>query len=108
VRFEVLTTISTEMAVILDVAPCGLVNLDKRFRGAYSLLFMENFAFRMACYSQDCGHVGSSSKEAVFSVRHHIHTSFANYLIIRASSSEMQRSRCKPDHLPPSVIAMVK
>jgi hypothetical protein len=31
-RFQVLTATSMKMAVFLDVAPCSLVDIDRRFR----------------------------------------------------------------------------
>jgi hypothetical protein len=36
-RFQILTATSMEMAVFWDVAQCSLVDIDKRFRGAYCL-----------------------------------------------------------------------
>jgi hypothetical protein len=33
VRFQVLTATSMKMAVLWDVAPCSLVEIDQRFRG---------------------------------------------------------------------------
>jgi hypothetical protein len=36
-RSEVLTATSMKMAVFWDVAPCSLVDTDRRFRGAYCL-----------------------------------------------------------------------
>jgi hypothetical protein len=37
VRFEVLKAMSVKMAVFWDVAPCSLVDIDRRFIGAYCL-----------------------------------------------------------------------
>jgi hypothetical protein len=37
VRFHVLTAASMKMFVFWDVAPCSLVEIDRRFRGAYCL-----------------------------------------------------------------------
>jgi hypothetical protein len=34
-RFEILTVTSMKMAVFWDVAPCSLIDIDRRFRGAY-------------------------------------------------------------------------
>jgi hypothetical protein len=36
VRFQVLTVARMIVAVFWDVAPCSLVEIDLRFRGAYS------------------------------------------------------------------------
>jgi hypothetical protein len=36
-RFQVLTAVSMNMTVFWDVAPCSLVEIDRRFRGAYCL-----------------------------------------------------------------------
>jgi hypothetical protein len=33
VRFQILTATSMKMTVFLDVAPCSLVEIDRRFRG---------------------------------------------------------------------------
>jgi hypothetical protein len=47
VKLQVLTVQSMEMTVMWDVAPCSLIGINRRFRGAYSLnhqpiaLFME-------------------------------------------------------------------
>jgi hypothetical protein len=35
--FQVLTATNMKMIVIWDVAPCSLVETDRRFRGAYGL-----------------------------------------------------------------------
>jgi hypothetical protein len=37
VRFQVLTAARMRMTVFRDVAPCSLVEIDRRFRGAYCL-----------------------------------------------------------------------
>jgi hypothetical protein len=37
VTFQVLTATSMMMAVFWNVAPCSLVDIDRRFRGAYRL-----------------------------------------------------------------------
>jgi hypothetical protein len=37
VRFEVLTAASMKMTVFWYIAPCSLVEIDRRFRGAYCL-----------------------------------------------------------------------
>jgi hypothetical protein len=37
VRFEVLTAATIKMVVFWVVAPCNLVEVNKRFRGAYYL-----------------------------------------------------------------------
>jgi hypothetical protein len=67
VRFQVLTAASMKMTVFWDVAPCSLVEIYRRFRGAYCLyrfvLMMEaasmfetssanHSARRLACYWQ--------------------------------------------------------
>jgi hypothetical protein len=36
VRFQVLTSASVEVTALRDIAPCSLIELDRRFRGAYS------------------------------------------------------------------------
>jgi hypothetical protein len=36
-RFQVLTMTSMKMAVILNVAPCSLVDIERRFDGDYFL-----------------------------------------------------------------------
>jgi hypothetical protein len=36
-RFQVLTATNMRMAVFWDVAPCSLVEVDRRFRGTYCL-----------------------------------------------------------------------
>jgi hypothetical protein len=36
-RFQVLTATNMKMAVFWDVAPCGLVDFDRRFRSTYCL-----------------------------------------------------------------------
>jgi hypothetical protein len=36
-RFQFLTAVSLKMAVFWDVAPCSLVEVYRRFRGAYCL-----------------------------------------------------------------------
>jgi hypothetical protein len=35
VRFQVLTAMRMKMTVFWDVAPCSLVEINRRFRGAY-------------------------------------------------------------------------
>jgi hypothetical protein len=42
VRFQVLKATSMNMAVFLDVAPCSLVEIDRRFRGAYRLQYQRD------------------------------------------------------------------
>jgi hypothetical protein len=37
VRFQVLTAACTKMTPFCDIAPCSLVEVDQRFRGAYCL-----------------------------------------------------------------------
>jgi hypothetical protein len=37
VRFQVLTAANVKMAAFLDIAPCSLVEVDRRFRGASCL-----------------------------------------------------------------------
>jgi hypothetical protein len=37
VRFQVITTASTKMTAFWDIEPCSLVEVDRRFRGAYCL-----------------------------------------------------------------------
>jgi hypothetical protein len=37
VRYQVLTVASMKMTVFWDVAPCGSMEIDQRFRGAYCL-----------------------------------------------------------------------
>jgi hypothetical protein len=37
VRFQVLTAASMKMTVFWDVAQCSVVEIDRRFRGAYCL-----------------------------------------------------------------------
>jgi hypothetical protein len=37
VRFQVITATSMKIAIFWDVAPCSLVDADRRFRGTYSL-----------------------------------------------------------------------
>jgi hypothetical protein len=37
VRFQVLTTESMKLRAFWDIAPCSLVGVDRRFRGAYCL-----------------------------------------------------------------------
>jgi hypothetical protein len=34
-RFQVLTATSMKVAILWDVVPCSLVDIDGRFRGAY-------------------------------------------------------------------------
>jgi hypothetical protein len=34
VRFQVLTAMSTKMAVVCDVAPCSMLDIDQCFRGS--------------------------------------------------------------------------
>jgi hypothetical protein len=46
--FLVLTAASMKMAVFWDVAPCSLVEIDRRFRGAYSLCY-QGFPSRPTC-----------------------------------------------------------
>jgi hypothetical protein len=38
VRFQVLTAVSTKMRAFWNIAPCSLVEVDRRFRGAYCLV----------------------------------------------------------------------
>jgi hypothetical protein len=38
VRFQVLTAPSMKLAVFWDVAPCNLVEIDRRFKGAASII----------------------------------------------------------------------
>jgi hypothetical protein len=40
VRFEVITATNMNMAVFWDVAPCGLEDIGRRFKGAYSLIII--------------------------------------------------------------------
>jgi hypothetical protein len=42
VRFQVLTATSVMMTVFKDVAPCSLVEIDRRFRGAYCLSLQDD------------------------------------------------------------------
>jgi hypothetical protein len=42
VRFKILTAASMKMIVFWDLAPCGLVEIDLRFRGAYCLHHQED------------------------------------------------------------------
>jgi hypothetical protein len=37
VRFQVLTATSIKMAVLWDVPPCSLLEIDRRLRGVYYL-----------------------------------------------------------------------
>jgi hypothetical protein len=37
VRFQVFMAVSMKMTVFWNVAPCSLVEIDRRFRGAYYL-----------------------------------------------------------------------
>jgi hypothetical protein len=37
VRFQVLAAAGMKMTAFLDIAPCTLVEVDRRFRGAYCL-----------------------------------------------------------------------
>jgi hypothetical protein len=41
VRFQVPTAASMKMTVFWDVAPCNLVEVDRRFRGAMIALMIE-------------------------------------------------------------------
>jgi hypothetical protein len=45
-RFHVLTATSMEMAVLYDVVPCNLVEIDRRFRGTYCLHHHDDEAHR--------------------------------------------------------------
>jgi hypothetical protein len=45
VRFQVLTAASMKVTVVWDVAPCSLVDIDLRFRGAYCLHHQGNESF---------------------------------------------------------------
>jgi hypothetical protein len=42
VRFHVLTVASVKMTAFWDIAPCSLVDVDRRFRGAYCLHHQSN------------------------------------------------------------------
>jgi hypothetical protein len=42
-RFYVLTTASMKMKALCDMAPCSLVEVDRRFRGAYCLHYHPHY-----------------------------------------------------------------
>jgi hypothetical protein len=46
-RFQILTAASMKMTIFWDVAPCSLVQIDRRFKGTYCLHHQVAFTFKM-------------------------------------------------------------
>jgi hypothetical protein len=53
VRFQVLAAASMNMAVFWDVAPCSLVESDRRFRDAYCLYRQGHHGWQMGMIRKD-------------------------------------------------------
>jgi hypothetical protein len=51
VRFQVLSATSMKMAVFWDAAPCSLVEIDLRYRGAYAFNIR---SWKVGQYLPDC------------------------------------------------------
>jgi hypothetical protein len=66
VRFQVLTAASVKLTVFWDMAPCSLIEADRRFRSAYCLHHQHRFTCKRL-------HGDISQKAAVFILATSIH-----------------------------------
>jgi hypothetical protein len=57
VRFQVLTAASMKIGALWDIAPCSLVGVDRRFRGAYCLNHQGHHPETTRCYIPEGSHI---------------------------------------------------